>query len=333
MGQKRSWIAVEGRPVGEMLERLGLVETGEFDFGGDMGPCAAELDGWAVVVANGDFDYATAARLQALSAAGEAVCGRTWDTVMVSAAEGWREGRRVWSVTHNLDKDVRNLAVEGEAPSALAEIAERQGRLQDEAEAAGDEVDHLFEVPTGLSGAVCGFDPEGGRLPPETAWRAVEPVRTGKAGEAQAALRAYRERFTALVRSRLFPAAEALGFEPAGRHPDYLRYHRFGAMNVLVRLRGERAEIIELNWSVSDNAPFVAIRFFVVEGGVFRAGAPGVAFVPNRPSLLQRLTGRKLDEAAAPAEVERGLTLLAAVDRHLRDGSAQPNLHPALYAA
>ena len=63
--------------------------------------------------------------LQRLSAGCEVVTGDVEEHVMVSIAIGWKDGQRVWSVTHDAQRDIEHLQTEGELPAAFTSIRDR----------------------------------------------------------------------------------------------------------------------------------------------------------------------------------------------------------------
>ena len=85
------------------------------------------------------------------------------ERIMVSAAFCWRDGARVWNVTHEADKGVRNLEIEGNPPDALATLRAEASKLQDKERTfpflpVPWEMDHFFRVPIDLAASVVGYE-------------------------------------------------------------------------------------------------------------------------------------------------------------------------------
>src|SRR3954452_6949370 len=76
---------------------------------------------------------------------------------MCSSASGWAGGRMGWRVTHDAQRGVSHLGVEGTPPAAYAGIAESLlARQRDHGDA-----DHLFDAPVELARALTGFRYDG----------------------------------------------------------------------------------------------------------------------------------------------------------------------------
>jgi hypothetical protein len=330
MSLNANWIAVATDDCAAVLSDLGLVETGELNFSGDLLDGVATLPGWTIVFGR-DLDIATDETMRRLSAHWTTLGCQMSDVSMFSVAFGYEAGEQVWRVGHDPEETDRPLEAHGRLPAQFDAI--RDAALRRQSEDADADVDDIFDVPLDLVGALCGCRPDANTLPAGVVFRVVERARQGKAGERQAAQRSLRERSNGGVRGQLFPAAERLGFEPLLRHPAFHQYYAGRTPNTFVRFRGDRAECIEFSWGLPEGAPGVAVNFFVRTGAEPRYGRAGQARVPPRPlNLMERFTGRKQDpDAAVDQAVADGLERLDAVDRHLREGAPHPRLSPADY--
>jgi len=156
MGWSLSWAALKGGNVQTACAALGLRATGKREEVAESKIDGAQLPtGWYVV----QFDRSEIEdrELARLSRTGEVVACFAEDHVMVSWASGWREGKKVWSVTHDCEKGRFHLDVKGEAPAELKGIAER---LITEQQAAGGEkadVDHVYDAPAELAKELTGY--------------------------------------------------------------------------------------------------------------------------------------------------------------------------------
>ncbi len=159
MGYSQSWLAVKGKPTAAVLETLGLRGTGTHEEIAESPIVGAELPGgWYLVVFGRSGDpLMSDVVLQRLSAGCEVVTGDVEEHVMVSVATGWENGRRLWSVTHDAQRDMEHLQTEGEMPSVFTPIRDR---LRSEQQAAGgnkSDVDYIFDAPVELAQTLTGY--------------------------------------------------------------------------------------------------------------------------------------------------------------------------------
>jgi hypothetical protein len=157
-----SWIAVKGPSKDVVLSELGLIEVPPDVEAFHSKHAMAELpSGWLIILAK-DFNYPTPRRMAAVSAGGMALACSIDERVMYSVARLYEEGRAVWSVDHNGgEKGLYHLDVAGDPPPELAAIRAR-ATVEQDAEGEDADVDVVFDVPTELSLALCGyrFDPQ-----------------------------------------------------------------------------------------------------------------------------------------------------------------------------
>jgi hypothetical protein len=330
MGLVASWIAVKTEDAGPVLAELGLVETGEYDLGDLVLDSFAVLPGWTVVFVP-DFNFAAPETMRRLSARHDAVGCQASESAMHSAAFGYSAGEQVWAVEHDPEMAGPGLKTHGRLPIEFE--TERDEALRRQAEAEDGDVDDIFDVPLALTAALCGYRPDQDTAPADVVFRFVEPIRTGKAGKRQAAARALRDRLAARVRDELFPAAQRLGFEALIGHPAFHQFYPRRVTNTFVRFRGDQSDCLEFQWGLPGGVPQIGLNFFVRKGAEPCYGRAGHASAPIKPlTLLERFTGRKQDpEAAIGKAIADALQMLDAVDRHLRDGTTDPNLRPADY--
>jgi hypothetical protein len=156
MGWSLSWAALKDGNLQTACAALGLRPTGKREETAESKIVGAQLPtGWYVIQFNrSELKDRVLARL---SRSGETVCCFVEDHVMVSWASGWREGKKIWSVTHDCEKGLFHLDVKGEAPAEVKGIAER---LIAEQHADGGEkadVDHVYDVPADLAKELTGY--------------------------------------------------------------------------------------------------------------------------------------------------------------------------------
>ena len=173
MGFSLSWIAVRGRSPEDVLATLELRPTGERS---EHLPtrrvpfCWAKLGDWVLVLSDSSspwfgkrfVDESSAAErfLAELSRGCEVVACFVEEHVMYTRAAAWKDGVRRWSVAHASEQGIAHLQVEGEPPASFRTLAADARAAQ----AADDEVDHVFEVPLNLARDVTDFRHDGGNL-------------------------------------------------------------------------------------------------------------------------------------------------------------------------
>lgn len=95
--------------------------------------------------------------LARLSAGAEVFVAFIEEHSMFSECSCWKDGSRVWSVTHSLEKGRLHLDVDGEFPSVFRSIKlEIDNKLQ--ATAKGEAPDFYFSIPVELFRSITGFD-------------------------------------------------------------------------------------------------------------------------------------------------------------------------------
>ncbi len=168
MGISLSWIALEGLSVEDAAARAGLTfEPVKKASRRGSRFWVGALDGWSVIVAE-DYDYPSRARLAHLSRGSTALGVQVEEHAMVSTLQLWREGERTWALLHDPDRpEAENHAHEGQPPAPFDRLRRRAFARQ----RGSDGVDHLFSLPSDLSEALCGFDPN------ELAWDEDERFR------------------------------------------------------------------------------------------------------------------------------------------------------------
>jgi hypothetical protein len=171
MGYAVSWLAVRGKLPEQLLADLDASPTGRRAPFGDarLGRCTLP-DGWQLVAAlRADHRWVAPESLAAVSSGAELVACVVEEHVMVSRAEGWRGGERVWRVLHDAQQAPDHLLAEGDLPTPHARIEAEQRKLQASAGAKG--VDELFEVPLKLAQALVGFKHDEGGPGAEGLWQ------------------------------------------------------------------------------------------------------------------------------------------------------------------
>ena len=164
MGFALAWVAVKGRPVSEILRELRLRPTGARSLEGEVPFVGALLDtGWYLIVMPGGdrlehYEKTThpvlaPSVLARLSSNCQVVTCSVEEHVIFSQATGWRNGERVWTVTH----EPQTLDEEGTLPAEYAQLRDRLVAQQEAEGGASADVDSLFEIPVVLVQTFVGY--------------------------------------------------------------------------------------------------------------------------------------------------------------------------------
>src|SRR4051794_40110618 len=117
MGWMASWVAVQGAAKSEILEHLGLVESGgEVLPGTRAAPFSSrEFPGGWLVIFSENLEWASPKRLLDLSHFGFAIACQFEDKVeMTSSLTAARDGVELWRVFHDNTQSIFRLDVSGE---------------------------------------------------------------------------------------------------------------------------------------------------------------------------------------------------------------------------
>lgn len=159
MGASLSWLAVKGKPAAEILRELDLRPTGVAGLEGESPFVGAQSDGgWYLVVARGaEHAVLHSDVLERLSDGCDVLTCTVEEHVMFSQATGWRNGRRLWVVTHEGEQGPVGIAEEGVLPPEYPPIRDRLVARQETDGGAAAEVDWLFEIPVALVQTFVGY--------------------------------------------------------------------------------------------------------------------------------------------------------------------------------
>ncbi len=165
MGWRISWLAVKNRERAAVLSSFGLHATDEpQEHPKGLISGTSLPNGYYVLFLENCFHpFVTPEVLSRVSIGCEIVGCQVEERIMASASFCWRNGERVWNVTHEADKGLRNLKIEGIPPTALANLKAEAKKRQDAERKIPFltlpwEIDHFFSVPLELSAAVVGYE-------------------------------------------------------------------------------------------------------------------------------------------------------------------------------
>jgi hypothetical protein len=159
MGYSQSSLAVLHKSPDAVLAILALRPTGEREKSPESPFVSASLPrGWFLVVADGaEHDILDENTLRQLSTACEVVTCTVEEHVMVSEATGWRDGQRLWRVTHDAQTSIEHLQTEGELPSGFIAIRDRLAAEQRTAGGTDSDTDYIFDIPVELAMSFTGY--------------------------------------------------------------------------------------------------------------------------------------------------------------------------------
>lgn len=157
MGFALAWFAIQGVDRHEFLERAGFTDTGEADEYFDQDHSGGEIPGGWYVLMTSDLELADPARLAQWSVGGRLVAVVVHEDAASALATEWREGRQVWSVSHDGSSGGDELAVEGWLPDVFEELRHEAVAAQAGAKDEGGEVNFVFDIPLDLAAEITGF--------------------------------------------------------------------------------------------------------------------------------------------------------------------------------
>ena len=122
---------------------------------------ATSAAGWYLIVAAGrDHRLIQAPVLTQLSAGCEVLTCTVEERNLSSAATGWRDGRRLWSVTYEGEERPGEVVAEGDLPATFARIRQEL-TAKSKAEDVGNLLlDPLFEIPIEAVRDAVGYRPD-----------------------------------------------------------------------------------------------------------------------------------------------------------------------------
>lgn len=167
MGYSVATIAIRGKPPELIHSEFRLRPTGESQGEPEAAVVGAMLPrDWYLLYINDRIDPSQAV-LEQLSRGAELVRSYAEEHVMVSSAAGWRDGKEVWSITHDSQVGRDHLETIGDLPEEFGAISQQ---FKDQ-QKTYDETDFIFEIAIEVACALTGFRYDGnnwGGYPVET---------------------------------------------------------------------------------------------------------------------------------------------------------------------
>jgi len=152
-----AWFAVQGIAKDDLLDRAGFTDTEELDEYFDQDHSGGELPGgWYVIVTN-ELSLVDPARLAQWSVGGRLVAVVIHEETTNTLATEWKDGKLVWSVSHDGSEGGDELAVEGQLPDVFEELKQEAVTAQLDAKEEGGDVNFVFDIPLDLAAEITGF--------------------------------------------------------------------------------------------------------------------------------------------------------------------------------
>jgi hypothetical protein len=161
MGYSLAWLAIKGKEPRAVLETLGFASSGTFEPIPESDLVAATLPtGWYLIITD-DEQVAPDSTLQQLTVNCEAVTCFVEEHVMVSTASGWRDGRCIWTITHESERGIEHLETSGELPSEFPAIRDRLQANQQAEDTTSPACDYIFDIPVTVAESLTGYRHDG----------------------------------------------------------------------------------------------------------------------------------------------------------------------------
>ena len=169
MGYSLSWLAVKNVSELDILNKVCAKRTGNKDEAPDYDFNYMERDGeWRWLIENRvDMIRDKEDWLTVLSSGAELVCVVVEEHVMYSAATGWKDGKRLWSIEHDNERGgLEDIKATGALPETYEKV--RTDLLQKLM--ADPETDYMFDVPTRVAELITGFKHDEAPKSADTFW-------------------------------------------------------------------------------------------------------------------------------------------------------------------
>lgn len=160
MGWSCSWIAVRSKSESSLFSTLGMQRTGRQEEMPESPWTVTVLPyGWTLVFCSNHCSPSAFkdSSLETISIDCELVCSSVEEHVMFSSTSYWRNGSKVWSVTHDNQNGLYDLQSSGQLPTSFDGIRENYFTSQrtEGGEKAG--VDLIFDIPLHIGVELTGF--------------------------------------------------------------------------------------------------------------------------------------------------------------------------------
>jgi hypothetical protein len=183
MGYSISWLAVRGLDPSVVTSSLGLWASGnKAEYAEEMYTGRSLPSGWFLLVINdSEHEFLAPESLSKLSADSEVIAASIEEHVMVSRAELWKNGTKVWRIEHNAQESIDHISESGECPNGYVEIRSALSKMQEEAGGRNADTDYFFDIPLATAKCIVGFKHDEDSGLEETSFEVFEgPAATSK---------------------------------------------------------------------------------------------------------------------------------------------------------
>lgn len=159
MGYSLIWLAVKDKTKSSLLEELNLSETTQKEDFPESDITGMPLpSGWYLISINKiDEKYLDKNLLTFLSKDCKLITCLVEETVMVSTAQSWENGKLAWEVVHDSQQGLLHLTTQGDLPENFNSIKTKKIKEQ-EAEGGEDAgVDIIIEIPLLLAESITDY--------------------------------------------------------------------------------------------------------------------------------------------------------------------------------
>lgn len=182
MGLSLAWCYFEGGSEPEILDIYGLRHTGDCDVSFESRFCLGRTKGGALLIIGQGCDNLLMEKviLAKLSSRTTIYTCSMEEHVMFSEATCWNSGRRLWRVSHDGSRDVRDIETEGALPEFFSEMCVdlEKKQMEENGSNCDNSVDYIFEIPLVLSMKFTQFRPDAECTAfPEGSFCVLEPKR------------------------------------------------------------------------------------------------------------------------------------------------------------
>lgn len=158
MGFSISWVAVENGNEAEVLELLKMDKNGESSEVPDSPMTILTMNNnWLVIVQDHGDKFITEdfALLTKISENRHVIACYAEEHVMCSAAYGWKHGKKIWTIEHDLNEGSQHVHTEGTLPDHFSDcLAQIENRANED---IGEGCDHFFDLPHLVATKITGF--------------------------------------------------------------------------------------------------------------------------------------------------------------------------------
>lgn len=159
MGYSISWFAVRTDDLDQLFGMAEVSPTTVSDEWLESSLSGGGLQGgWYFFQAKGcDHPLISDNSLSRISTLGDTIACSVEEHVMVSTAEGWKDGARSWSIAHDAQEGIFDISADGELPDHFEAIKDELFARQNAEGGEDADVDFIFDIPLRVAKKICGY--------------------------------------------------------------------------------------------------------------------------------------------------------------------------------